>query len=57
MEWDKGIIIADSYEEAVQEFKKLYKLFDVVDYRIKDYEAEIYFVNKVEKGLYVTVPF
>ena len=57
MEWDKGIIIADSYEEAVQEFKKLYKLFDVVDYRTKAYEAEIHFVNKVEKGLYVTVPF
>ena len=57
MEWDKGIIIADSYEEAVKEFKKLYKLFDVVDYRTKDYETEIHFVNKVEKGLYVTVPF
>lgn len=57
MGWDKGIIIADSYEEAVKEFKKLYKLFNVVDYRAKDCEAEIHFVNKVEKGLYVTVPF
>ena len=57
MYWDKGIIVADSYEEAVQEFKKLYKSFDVVKYRTEPYEAEIYFVNKVEKGLYVTVPF
>lgn len=58
MDYDKGIILAESLDEAKQIFKKKYPNEKITDCRIGNDEAEVWEIeDDLRKGLYCNVPW
>lgn len=58
MDYDKGIIFAESLDEAKHIFKESYPEINIVDCRMDNDEAEVWEItDDLKKGLYCNVPW